>query len=106
MPNENPVLHKKHVARLQREQQQSKIILYTFIGILAAVLLWVFSGYLDINYFQLKRPVAKVGETEILTKQFEARVRLQRQQLLAQYQTYTQYPLFGIDVNSQLLQIH
>ena len=105
MPNENPVLHKKHVARLQREQQQSKIILYTFIGILAAVLLLVLYGYLDINYFQLKRPVAKVGETEILTKQFEARVRLQRQQLLAQYQTYTQYAQFGIDVNSQLQQI-
>ena len=44
MPNENPVLHKKHVARLQREQQQSKIILYTFIGILAAVLLLVLYG--------------------------------------------------------------
>lgn len=105
MPNENPVLHKKHVARLQREKQQSQIILYTFIGILAAVLLLVLYGYLDINYFQLKRPVAKVGETEILAKQFEARVRLQRQQLLAQYQTYSQYAQFGLDVGSQLQQI-
>ncbi len=108
MPNEqgkNPVLHKKHVARLQREQQQSQIILYTFIGILAAVLALVLYGYLDINYFQLKRPVAKIGETEILVGQFEARVRLQRQQLLAQYNQYSQYAQFGIDVNSQLQQI-
>ena len=43
MPNEsgkNPVLHKKHVARLQRERQQSRLILYVFIGILAAVVLY------------------------------------------------------------------
>ena len=108
MPNEqgnNPVLHKKHVARLQREKQQSQIILYTFIGILAAVLLLILYGYLDINYFQLQRPVAKVGDTEILVKQFEARVRLQRQQLLAQYQTYAQYSQLGLDVSSQLQQI-
>ncbi len=108
MPSEqgkNPVLHKKHVARLQREKQQSQIILYTFIGILAAVLLLILYGYLDIKYFQLQRPVAKVGETEILAKQFEARVRLQRQQLLAQFQTYYQYAQFGLDVNAQLQQI-
>ena len=48
MTNESgqkPVLHKKHVARLQREKQQSKIILYAFIGIVTAVVafarLWI-----------------------------------------------------------------
>lgn len=97
---------KKHVARLQREQQQSRIILYAFIGILAAVVLLLLYGYLDIKYFQLKRPVAKVGETEILASQFEPRVRLQRQQLLGQYNQYAQYgQLFGMDVEAQLQQI-
>lgn len=108
MPNEQgkkPVLHKKHIARLQREQQQSKIILYTFIGILVAVLLLLLYGYLDINYFQLQKPVAKVGDAEITAKQFEARVRLQRQQLLGQYNQYSQYSQFGIDVTQQLQQI-
>ena len=108
MPNEQgkkPDLHKKHVARLQRERQQSRIILYAFIGIMTAVVLLIGYGYLDLNYFQLERPVARVGDTEIIVKQFEARVRLQRQQLLGQYNQYSQYAQFGIDVTSQLQQI-
>ncbi|MCE9646261.1 MAG: peptidylprolyl isomerase [Chloroflexi bacterium] len=97
---------KKHIARLQREQQQSRIVLYAFIGILTTVVLLLVYGYLDINYFQLKRPVAKVGETNILVNQFEPRVRMQRQQLLAQFGQYSQYAqIFGMDVSSQLQQI-
>jgi len=108
MDNESgkkPGLHKKHVARLERERQQSRMILYVFIGIIAAVVLLLGYGYLDIKYLQLQRPVAKVGETEILAKQFEAHVRLQRQQLLGQYNTFKQYEQFGMDVQSQLSQI-
>jgi parvulin-like peptidyl-prolyl isomerase len=101
-----PPLHKKHVARLQRERKQSQMILYTFIGIVAVVLLLLGYGFLDINYLQLQRPVAKVGNEEILVNQFEPRVRMQRQQLLAQYNQYAQYgQLFGMDVKSQLDQI-
>ena len=108
MPNEQgnkPVLHKKHVARLQREQQQGRIILYTFFGILAAVVLLLVYGWLDIKYFQANRPVAKVGDAEILVKDFEPRVRLQRQQLLSQYNLYSQYQQFGMDMTAQLQQI-
>jgi len=101
-----PVLHKKHVARLQRENQQSRIILYAFLGIVVAVLLLLGYGFLDINYLQLQRPVAKVGDVEILVNQFEPRVRMQRQQLLSQYSQYSQYgQLFGMDVQSQLTDI-
>jgi len=109
MTNESghkPVLHKKHVARLQRENQQSRIILYAFIGIVAAVVLLLGYGFLDINYLQLQKPVAKVGNVEILVNQFEPRVRMQRQQLLAQFNQYSQYgQLFGMDVQTQLAQI-
>ncbi len=98
-------LHKKHVARLERERQQSRLILNVFIGIIAAVVLLLVYGYLDINYFQLQRPVAKVGDTEIIAKDFQARVRLQRQQLLMQYSQYSQYAQFGMDVSGQLQQI-
>ena len=108
MPNEQdkkPVLHKKHVARLQREQQQGRIILYTFFGILAVVVLLLVYGWLDIKFFQANRPVAKVGDVEILVKDFEPRVRLQRQQLLSQYNLYSQYQQFGMDVTAQLQQI-
>jgi parvulin-like peptidyl-prolyl isomerase len=109
MTNESghkPALHKKHIARLQREEQQSRIILYAFIDIVAAVLLLLGYGYLDINYFQLQRPVAKVGGVNILVNEFQPRVRMQRQQLLAQYNQYAQYgQLFGMDVQNQLTQI-
>ncbi|MDP2778539.1 MAG: peptidylprolyl isomerase [Anaerolineales bacterium] len=109
MPNEpgnKPVLHKKHVARLQRERQQGRIILYTFFGALALVVALLVYGWLDINYFQLQRPVAKVGDTEILVHDFEPRVRLQRQQLLSQYAQYAQYAqYFGMNVDTQLQQI-
>jgi len=109
MSNESghkPVLHKKHVARLQREHKQSRLILYTFLGILVVVLLLLGYGFLDMNYLQLQKPVARVGEAEILVNQFEPRVRMQRQQLLAQYNQYAQYgQLFGMDVQQQLDQI-
>lgn len=108
MPSEQgkkSTLHKKHIARQQREQRQSRIILYTFIGMLTIIALLIGYGVLDINYLQPRRPVAKVGEAEISAKQFEARVRLQRQQLLGQYNQYSQYAQFGLDVTSQLQQI-
>ena len=100
-----PVLHKKHVARLQREKQQSQIILYAFIGIVAAVLLLLGYGFLDINYLQFQKPVAKVGKYEILVKQFVPRVRMQRQQMLGQYSMFKQYEQFGMDVKQQLTQL-
>jgi len=101
-----PALHKKHIARLERERRQSRIILYAFIGIVVVVSLLLGYGLLDMNYLQLRKPVAKVGDVEILVNQFEPRVRMQRQQLLAQYNQYAQYgQLFGMDVQNQLTQI-
>ncbi len=109
MPNESEkkaAIHKKHVARLARERQQSRMILYAFIGIISVVVLLLLYGYLDVNYFQAKRPVAKVGDVEILSQDFESRVRLQRQQLLASYNTNMQYQqIFGIDTSQQIQQI-
>src|SRR5258706_4584131 len=101
MPNESgkkPVLHtQKHIARLERERQQTRLILYAFIGILASVLLLVGYGFLDINYLQLKKPVAKIGDTQIVEKNFKARVRLHRQQLLSNFNMNSQnHQMFGM----------
>ncbi len=105
-PGGKPVYHKKHIARLERERRQSRIILYAFIGIVVAVALLLGYGLLDMNYLQRQKPVAKVGEVEILVNQFEPRVRMQRQQLLSQYGMYSQYAqMFGMDVQNQLDQI-
>lgn len=106
MTNESgkkPVLHKKHVARLERELKQTRLILYTFFGILGVVVLLLVYGWLDINYLQLNRAVAKVNDNKILLKDFEPRVRLRRQQLIDNYYTYQQYQqYFGMDMSTQL----
>ncbi len=110
MPNETgnkPVpSHKKHIARQQREQKQTRLILYIFFGILGTVILLLVYGWLDINYLQLNKAIAKIGSTEILVKDFQPRVRLQRENLLSQYVQYQQYAqFFGIDVSTQTQQI-
>lgn len=109
MPNESgnkPVsTHKKHIARQQREKQQMRLILYIFFGILGAVILLLVYGWLDGTYLKLNKVVAKVGDTNILVRDFEPRVRLQRQNLMSQFYTYQQYAQFGLDVNAQLQSI-
>ena len=110
MPNERgqkPVVHtKKHVARLERERRQTRLILYSFIGILVVTVGLLVYGYLDITYFQLLQPVAKVGNAEITTREFQAQVRLQRSNMLNTYQQYSQFgQMFGMDFSSQLQQI-
>ena len=110
MPNERgakPVVHtKKHIARLERERRQTRIILYTFIVILVATVGLLVYGYLDITYFQLQQPVAKVGNVNITAGEFEARVRVQRNSLINTYLQYSQFgQMFGMDVTQQLQQI-
>lgn len=109
MSNESgkkPALHKKHIARLERERKQTRLILYVFFGVLAAVALLLFYGWLDANVLQLNRPVAIVGNVKILAKDFEPRVRLRRQQLIDDYSQYLQYQqFFGMDVSAQLQSI-
>jgi parvulin-like peptidyl-prolyl isomerase len=106
-PVKRPVpTSKKHVARLERERRQARLILYVFFGILATVVLLIVYSLLDARFFQLQRPVAKVGDTKILVRDFEPRVRLYRQQLINNYSEYMQYAqFFGLNMDSQLQQI-
>ncbi|MCC7119677.1 MAG: peptidylprolyl isomerase [Anaerolineales bacterium] len=108
MSNEpiHPKAHsKKHVARLERERQQTRIAMYAFVGILTAVVALLVYGFLDVNFFQLNKPVAKVNDVEIPASEFEERVRMQRSQMLSTYTTYMQYQQFGMDFSQQLQQI-
>ncbi len=102
-----PVVHtKKHVARLQRERQQTRNIMIAFISILVVAIGAVVYGALDVNYFQVMKPVAKVGTVEITVKEFQTRVRLQRNSLISTYMQYSQFAqMFGMDLTSQLQQI-
>jgi parvulin-like peptidyl-prolyl isomerase len=107
-PRDNkPVLHtKKHIARLERERFQTRLILFSFIGILVITLGLVIYGYLDVKYFQALRPVAKVGSVNIPVGEWQARVRMMRNQLISQLQLYQQYSqYFGMDLTSQEQQV-
>jgi len=105
MAPKQKVVSKKHVARLERERRQVRLIQYIAIGVVAAVILILAYGYLDINYLQAREPVAEVNGEKITTKEFQARVILQRNDLLNQYMLYQQYQQFGLDVGNQLSQI-
>ena len=107
-PRENkPVIHtKKHLARLERERRQTRIILYSFFGILSAIVGLLIYGYLDLNYLQARRPIAKVGDVNLSIGAWQARVRLQRNQLINQTLQYQQYSqVFGMDFSSQIQQL-
>ncbi len=103
-PDNKPVLHtKKHIARLERERLQTRIILYSFVAVLVAVAGLVVYGYLDTKYFQFQRPVAKVGNVSITVGEWQARVRMERTRLINQltlYEQYSQY--FGMDFSQQI----
>ncbi len=102
-----PVLHtKKHIARLEREKFQTRLILYSLIGVVAIVVGLVVYGFVDVKYLQALRPVAKVGNVSIPIGEWQARVRMDRNQLISQLQLYQQYSqYFGMDLTSQEDQI-
>lgn len=103
----NPkIASKKHIARLERERRQTRIIQIIAALVVAAVILILGYGYLDINVLQKLQPVAEVNGEKITTKEFQARVQIQRGQMINQYMQYLQYQqLFGMDVSAQLQQI-
>lgn len=101
-----PALHtKKHLARLERERKQTRLILFSFIGIMVAVLGLLVYGYVDVKYLQARRPVAKVGDVAIRVGEWQARVRLQRSGLIRQMLQYQQLSQeWGIDLSAQIQQ--
>ena len=113
--NRETVLTKKHVARLERERRQSKIVQWLAIGIAAFILIGlpvilfldgtISLGNFNVNYVMRNRPVARIGDEVATLNDFQVNVRLQRQSLLNQYITYSQYAQFGLDVSQQLTQI-
>jgi parvulin-like peptidyl-prolyl isomerase len=105
MAPKNKVQSKKHIARLERERRQVRLIRIIAIIVVAAVVLIIGYGLLDNYYLQGQEPVAEVNGEKITTKEFQARVVLQRNELLNQYMLYQQYQQFGMDVSNQLNQV-
>lgn len=107
-PRENkPVLHtRKHLARLDRERRQTRWILFSAIGIVIIVVGMIVYGYLDLNYLQARRAIARVGNVNLTIGEWQARVRMQRRSLINQINLYAQYSQYlGMDLSSQEQQL-
>lgn len=102
-----PAVHtKKHLARLERERQQTRIILIAFFAIIVSVVGLVLYAVLYPKYIQPTVTIARVGTTNITVGDWQARVRLERRRLLGQLQLYQQYAQYlGMDLSSQEQQI-
>jgi peptidyl-prolyl cis-trans isomerase D len=99
-------LTKKHIARLERERRQTRMIVWTAVAVFMIVVGLIGYSLLKESVFQPRQAVARVGEEKITTAQFQARVRLQRQQIIGQYIQYYQFgQMFGMDFSAQLQQL-
>ncbi len=94
--NKRKVVTKKHMARKQREEKQIRLILIVTVAIAAIIIGLVGYGIVEQLIIRPQKPVAKVGDTAITTKDFTIRVRYTRVQMLNQtYQYFSFYQQFG-----------
>jgi parvulin-like peptidyl-prolyl isomerase len=105
-------LTRKHLARAEREALMRQWIIGVTAGITILILAIAGYGLIDFYVIQPRQPVAKVGEVEISTADFQKAVKYQRMLLGQQYGQLAQIvQLFGSDPNtasfyeSQLRQI-
>ena len=100
------VVTKKHMARLERERRQVNLIRGIAIGGILIVVGLLVYGYLRLNVFALREPVAEVNGEVITTGAWQERVKFQRAQLLNVYAQYSMFQQnFGIDYSQQMQQI-
>lgn len=108
MTNQSPTpksATKKHIARLERERRQVRLIKWIAIGAIVLVAGLIGYGYLNLNYFQLQESAAEVNGEKITIGQWQERVQLQRLNLLNQYNQAILYQNFGMDTSQQQQQI-
>lgn len=98
------IITKKHLARKQREDRQTKIILIFAIVIGVLIIGLVGYGLVDQLIVRPAKTVAMVGDEKITVKEFETQVKYARAQMLYQMQNYYQfYQVFGSDYGSSYL---
>ena len=104
--NTPKIVSKKHIARLERERRQINLIRGIAIAGIVIVAALLGYGYLRLNVFALREPVAKVNGVTITTGEWQERVKFQRSQMLNAYNQYSFYQQnFGMDYSQQLQQI-
>jgi peptidyl-prolyl cis-trans isomerase D len=97
-----PIQTKKHLARLERERRQQRLILIG-IGITLALVIGVIAyGVINERVLKARQPVAVVNGERITTDDFQTRVRYNRQQLIGSaINSYQIAQLFGDSPETQ-----
>src|SRR5258706_3996915 len=100
------IVTKKHIARLERERQQVRLIQTISITAIAIVVLLVGYGILDTTYLKLRKPVAEVNGEKIALNYWQERLQMSRINLVNNRQQYQYYQQnFGMDTSQQQQQI-
>ncbi len=90
--------NRKYRSRKEQERRQRRIINGLLIGVVALVVILLGYGWLNDNYLKQRKAVAVVNGEKITLGEFQARVRMQRQQEINRYQQYLLYAqVLGID---------
>lgn len=101
--NETPkkIVTKKHLAKKQREDKQTRLILIIAIVIGVIIIGLVGYGLVDQLMIRPAKAIASVGNENISVGEFESQVQYARVQMLYQMQTYYQYyQIFGSEYGS------
>ena len=94
--SQTQVVSKKHLARLERERRQNRIILIASIAIIVIVVALLSYGSIEQYIIQPNQPVARVGDDAVTTHEFQAYARYMRFQYIQQYAQYASFAqMFG-----------
>lgn len=100
--NINPI-SRKHVARIEREQFQRRIITISAIAIGVIVVFITAFGLIKEGLIDPQKPVVTVGDDEVSLAEFQAWARYQRFNMVNQYSSYYQYMQSFTDENTRAL---
>ena len=89
------------VGRVEREQRMVKTVRYATIAIISIVIIVTIGGIVYNSLILPSQPVATVNGEEILTDDFQTRVKIERSNLLTQYQQILNAYYYAEDATTQ-----
>lgn len=96
------IVTKKHLARMERERRQRRIILGGALAVVFLVIALTGYGVLELFVLRPIQPVAKVNTESISTRDFQTRTRYARQTIVQRYNEMAQLmQMFGEDPSTQ-----
>lgn len=101
---EQKIVTKKHIARIEKEKKQRKILLIGIFSVVALIVLLIVYGILSKTVLMAGRTVAKVNSDKITVEQFQDRVKYERLTLEQTFLNY-QTSIYSSYFQTQLLEV-